>query len=136
MRVHVTDAKPGDRLRSDTYNEHGVPVMIQGTMLQHDDISKLIMHGVDYIDIDAGSASIPVDFAPDVPASPESLKRAVPLMEQTIHGFESMFLEASASGKFDEFRVDELFGPLVSELTRSEGPTSEIQPRFGTSYSL
>lgn len=70
MRVHVTDAKPGDRLKSDTYNGHGVPVMVQGTELQHDDISKLIMHGVDYIDIDAGSASIPVDFAPDVPASP------------------------------------------------------------------
>lgn len=33
MRVHVTDAKPGDRLKSDTYNGHGVPVMIQGTEL-------------------------------------------------------------------------------------------------------
>ncbi|KAF6581326.1 HD-GYP domain-containing protein [Paenibacillus sp. EKM212P] len=124
MRVHVTDAKPGDRLKSDTYNGHGVPVMIQGTELQHDDISKLIMHGVDYIDIDAGSASIPVDFAPDVPASPESLKRAVPLMEQTISGFESMFLEASSTGKFDEYRVDELFGPLVSELARQKDVVS------------
>lgn len=74
MRVHVTDAKPGDRLKSDTYNGHGVPVMIQGTELQHDDISKLIMHGVDYIDIDAGSASIPVDFAPmfQLPLNPSN----------------------------------------------------------------
>lgn len=126
MRVHVTDAKPGDRLTSDIYNRHGVPVLIQGTELQHEDISKLIMHGVDYIDIDAGSAGISVDFAPDVPASPESLKRAIPLIEQTIHGFESMFLEASATGKFDESRVDELLGPLVSELTHQKDVVSML----------
>ncbi|MBJ8192458.1 HDIG domain-containing protein, partial [Bacillus cereus] len=45
-------------------------------------------------------------------------------MEQTISGFESMFLEASSTGKFDEYRVDELFGPLVSELARQKDVVS------------
>ncbi|WP_026281225.1 HD-GYP domain-containing protein [Paenibacillus massiliensis] len=116
MRVHVTDAKPGDCLKTDTYNANGVPVMVKGTVLAHDDISKLIQHHIDYIDIEPGQQVVAGDFGPDHPASPELLRPLIPLFDNALEGIENLFLEAAASSRINDQQVDEMLTPLISEL--------------------
>lgn len=41
MRVHVTDLKPGDLLKNDIYNTSGLHMLMKGSVLSEDDISKI-----------------------------------------------------------------------------------------------
>ncbi|MDP4097927.1 HD-GYP domain-containing protein [Paenibacillus sp. P96] len=126
MRVHVTDAQPGDCLQSDAYNDNGVPVLTKGTTLRHEDISKLLMHNIEYIDIESSASKSLYGFAPDKPVPAESLAHVVPLFTDAIDGVEAMFLSASASGQFNSHRVDELFGPIVNELANQKDVVSML----------
>ncbi|MFB5677791.1 HD-GYP domain-containing protein [Paenibacillus terreus] len=126
MRVHVTDAQPGDRLQSDTYNDNGVPVLTKGTTLRHDDIRKLLMHNIEYIDIEASASNHGHGFGPDEPAAPDSFAHVVPLFNDAIDGMQAMFLSASASGQFNSHRVDELFAPIVDELAQQKDVVSML----------
>lgn len=109
MRVHVTDLKPGDCLKDDTFSSRGIHVLPRGTKLQPLEISLLVRHGVDYVDID-----------PETP--PPQLARTAALEEVSagfdsmIDGFESIYLEALASGKFNRSVVDDALQPMLATL--------------------
>ena len=52
MRVHVTDLKPGDLLKNDVYNSSGLHMLMKGSTLSEDDLSKLLQHGIEYADVE------------------------------------------------------------------------------------
>ena len=112
MRVHVTDLKPGDRLVSDTFNNHGLHVLNQGAVLNMSDISKLLQHGIDYVDI------IPYVEDPKVTEfKNKALELARPTLTNAVDGFESLFHEAITTGKINETMVDDIVEPMVEQLT-------------------
>lgn len=108
MRVHVTDLKPGDCLMDDTFSSRGIHVLSKGTRLRMEDISRLFQHGVDYVDIN-GPAEISA-------AGPSVIQKVTANFDQTIEGFESLYLEALAKGSFNQSMVDDVLQPLLSSL--------------------
>ncbi|MEW4368913.1 HD-GYP domain-containing protein [Paenibacillus kandeliae] len=109
MRVHVTDLKPGDMLLSDTFNSFGIHIMQKGHTLLSNDISKLLQHGVDYVEIENT-----VDPLPTEPA--HTLETAKVHFDTALSGFENLFLSAASRGEFDGSQVDEMLEPLMNEL--------------------
>ncbi|KAA8999686.1 HD-GYP domain-containing protein [Paenibacillus spiritus] len=112
MRVHVTDLKPGDYLKEDTFSSRGLHVLPKGTQLQTDEIFRLIQHGVDYVDIESVSPS-------PVSAGRSSAIQAVTTnFDNTIIGFESLYLEALTKGSFNQSMVDDVLQPMLQSLDR------------------
>ncbi|ANF96259.1 HD-GYP domain-containing protein [Paenibacillus bovis] len=109
MRVHVTDLKPGDTLSSDTFNTFGIHMMQKGHILQPDDISKLLKHGLDYVDIE--ETVINDDNEPH-----HSLIEAKVQFDTALVGFQNLFLNAASRGEFDGSQVDAVLEPLMDEL--------------------
>ncbi|BFH64487.1 MULTISPECIES: HD-GYP domain-containing protein [Paenibacillus] len=114
MKVHVTDLKPGDRLLADTFNEAGLHVLQQGTELKEEEIHKLMQHGVDYVDIEPAVQQPAIAMIHT--QQYELLQKTKPYLEQAVDGFESMYLEALATGRFNEGVVDDIMEPLVDQL--------------------
>ncbi|MCJ8015267.1 HD-GYP domain-containing protein [Paenibacillus sp. KQZ6P-2] len=114
MKVHVTDLKPGDRLLADTFSEFGLHVLQKGTKLNEEGIDKLMQHGVSYADVE------PAVHQPEIlmlrSQQYEHLLKTKPFLEQAVDGFESMYLEALATGRFNETVVDDIMEPLVDQL--------------------
>ncbi|BCG58447.1 HD-GYP domain-containing protein [Paenibacillus sp. URB8-2] len=108
MRVHVTDLKPGDCLKDDTFSKRGIYVLSKGAQLREDDISRLMQHDVDYVDIE------------DAPQSSASVPRVFQTVNtefnQSIEGFKSLYLEALTTGSFNRSMVDDILNPLLNSL--------------------
>lgn len=109
MRVHVTDLKPGDTLLSDTFNSFGIHIMQKGHTLLSNDISKLLQHGVDYVEIENTVNSLQTEPV-------RSLEEAKVHFDTALSGFENLFLSAASRGEFDGSQVDEMLEPLMNEL--------------------
>jgi putative nucleotidyltransferase with HDIG domain len=112
LKVHVTDLQPGDRLLTDTFSESGIHVLPKGTELNEEEIRKLMKHGVGYADIEP-AVQKPINV---MIHQHELLQKTKPFLEQAVDGFESMYLEALATGRFNETMVDDIMEPLVDQL--------------------
>ncbi|AIQ46181.1 HD family phosphohydrolase [Paenibacillus sp. FSL R7-0273] len=113
MRVHVMDLKAGDFLRSDTFSSRGLHVLPKGSRLQLEEISKLIQHGVDYVDIEDGRQEAVV------PTSRSSVIQTVTAsFDTSIEGFESVYLEALTKGSFSQSVVDDILQPTLHALDK------------------
>ncbi|XEC96429.1 hypothetical protein AB6A23_07760 [Paenibacillus tarimensis] len=66
MRVHVTELNAGDRLSDDIFNSYGLNILSRGTLLQANDISKLLQHHVEYVEIDTGHTGFQSDEAAEL----------------------------------------------------------------------
>ncbi|AYB42694.1 HD-GYP domain-containing protein [Paenibacillus lautus] len=113
MRVHVTDLKPGDQIQQDAYNTNGVHVLQKGALLRSEDISKLLQHGIDYIEIQPRALSVSLDPLSEIS---DSFNKVKPHFNLAFDGCSALFTEASQSGKFNESVVDDVFQPLVGSL--------------------
>lgn len=113
MRIHVTDLIPGDQMQQDAYNRNGVHVLKKGTILSLEEISKLLQHSIDYIDIEPREMILSVDPLSD---TPESLSKVKPYFDQAMDGFATVFSEALHSGKFNESVVNDSFQPVIDSL--------------------
>ncbi|MBX4146677.1 HD-GYP domain-containing protein [Paenibacillus sp. FSL W7-1279] len=113
MRVHVTDLIPGDQMQHDAYNTNGVHVLQKGVTLRLEDISKLLQHGIDYIEIKPRALSVSLDSSSEIS---ESYNKVKPHFNLAFDGCSTLFTEASQSGKFNESVVDDVFMPLVGSL--------------------
>ncbi|WP_314591728.1 HD-GYP domain-containing protein [Paenibacillus terrigena] len=115
MRVHVMDLGIGDRLKNDTFNSYGLHVLSRGTVLSSQEISKLILHQVEYVDVEP---SEPVE-----PATPllntltvDSLQSIKPLFDHSILGTSTLFEEALENGYINDEIVQDTFIPLTNEI--------------------
>lgn len=121
MRVHVTDLMPGDRIQREIFNSNGVHVLQKGTILRIEEISKLIQHSIDYIDIENREIILSVDPASE---TPENLSKVKSQFDQAIEGIASVFTEAFKTGKFNERSVHDSFQPVVGSLMEQKDVVS------------
>lgn len=121
MRVHVTDLRPGDHIQQDAFNSNGVHVLRKGTILRMEDISKLLQHGIDYIDISPRQLAESIELLSDIS---ESFRQVQPQFNLAFDGCRSMFEEAAMTGKFNESVVDDTFHPLVDSLSEQKDVVS------------
>lgn len=121
MRIHVTDLVPGDQMQQDAFNRNGVHVLKKGTFLSLEEISKLLQHSIDYIDIEPREITVSID-----PSShtPESLMKVKPHFDHAIDGFASAFAEAMDSGSFNESMVNDSFVPAVESFMEQKDVVS------------
>ncbi|WP_379136104.1 HD-GYP domain-containing protein [Paenibacillus sp. sgz500958] len=118
MRVHVTELKPGDYLRDNTFSSKGIHVLSKGTQLQSEDIFKLMQHGVDYVVIE--------DREEIKQASNKELTLQIVSnrFDSMVEGFESLYLEALAKGSFNKSMVDDVLQPLLGSLDQHKDVVS------------
>lgn len=106
------DLKAGDYLRSDTFSSRGLHVLSKGSRLRLEEISRLIQHGVDYVDIDAReNIVIHTGRSPVIETVNASF-------DSSIEGFESLYLEALSKGSFNQSVVDDILQPTLQALDK------------------
>lgn len=124
MLIHIDEVKQGDRLSADAFNRSGVPLLKQGTILSLDDITLLMRHRLDYVDIDhsavATSAASTAAVA-DLPAMPNMLRQSIEMSLQT---YQSLFLESLTKGRFSADLTDRLLDPLLLDVDRKKDVVS------------
>ncbi|AOZ93842.1 HD-GYP domain-containing protein [Paenibacillus crassostreae] len=113
MRVHVTDLKPGDILQADTFSAHGLHVLQKNTKLGPEEISKLLKHHVEFVEVE-----LPIEVQPS--KKEESLSKVKPHLAQAIDGFENIYLEALSTGKVNDTVVEDIMHPLVDQLVEQK----------------
>ncbi|MCE3199966.1 HD-GYP domain-containing protein [Paenibacillus sonchi] len=118
MRVHVTDLKPGDYLKVDTFSSKGLHVLPKGSQLRIEEIAKLMQHGVDYVDIEA----IQEELAPSSRSS--VIQSASRNFDTMIDGFESVYMEALTKGSFNQSVVDDILQPSLESLDKHKDVVS------------
>lgn len=127
MRIHIMNLQDGDRLTADTFSEAGLHVLGQGTVIKSEDITLLMQHRVDYVDIEPREEEITeAEFfaaaAKFASGASTSTKEEPPEEEmksqfiQTVHNYQSAFLEALTVGKFNATMVDDALQPMVEGL--------------------
>ncbi|MFE4711931.1 MULTISPECIES: HD-GYP domain-containing protein [unclassified Paenibacillus] len=117
MKVHVTDLKHGDCLLTDTFNSVGLHVLPKGTVVQSEEITILIRHKIDYVDIEPRS----MQLGGQVNNLGQNLKANLDL---TIQNYEAIFLEALAKGSFTQSMVDNTLQPLLESLDEQKDVVS------------
>jgi putative nucleotidyltransferase with HDIG domain len=117
LKVHVTDLKHGDCLMTDTFNSVGLHVLPKGTVVQSEEITILIRHKIEYVDIEPRSTQ-QVEHGNGLQ---QSLKGNLDL---TIQNYESIFLEALTKGSFTQSMVDNTLQPLLESLDEQKDVVS------------
>ncbi len=124
MLIHIDEVKQGDRLVADAFNRSGVPLLKQGTILSPDDITLLMRHRLDYVDIDnlIASNDTPVTMeAKETTTLPDTLRQSIELSLQT---YQSLFLESLTKGRFSGDLTDRLLDPLLLDVDRKKDVVS------------
>ncbi|ASA20129.1 HD-GYP domain-containing protein [Paenibacillus donghaensis] len=116
MRVHVSDLKPGNSLKSDTFSSRGLHVLPKGSQLQIDEIAKLMLHGVDYVDIE--------DEPPAPVSRPVIIQEVASSLDNMMDGFESLYMEALMKGSFSQSAVDDILQPSLQSLDKHKDVVS------------
>ncbi|PZD94270.1 HD family phosphohydrolase [Paenibacillus sambharensis] len=111
MRAHIMDLQPGDKLAQDVFNNFGLNVLSQGTVLNDREISRLLQHQIDYVDIEER-------IEPGLPDSSQNSNhhgadKLLPVFEDALQGISELFVNAMAEGKVQSEDVDRTFTPLV-----------------------
>ncbi|RRJ66191.1 HD domain-containing protein [Paenibacillus oralis] len=120
MRIHVMELLEGDRLRTDVFNRAGLHVLPKGTSIRTEEIALLIRQSIDYVDIEprGSEASEPEGEQTDIK---ERIKENFDL---PLKGFQSIFLEALTTGKFNQSMVDQHLEPMLEVLDRNKDVVS------------
>lgn len=120
VRVHVTDLKPGDLLKNDIYNSSGLHMLMKGSIVSEEDISKLLQHGIDFADVEPTS-NLHSDHQ-NLHSDQHNL--LTNLFNDTIKGTESLFQQAMEKGFIDELQVDEMLVNLTGQLEKQKDVVS------------
>jgi putative nucleotidyltransferase with HDIG domain len=103
----------GDRLISDTFNKFGLNVLSSGTTLNSDDIKKLTMHNIDYVDISPRHTENKTDSENII--SPVFIEQALAFSD-AIEGIKDIFHKAEREGVILQEDVDASFNPLIESF--------------------
>ncbi|MEK5396393.1 HD-GYP domain-containing protein [Paenibacillus sp. FSL K6-2859] len=109
MKAHVTDLKHGDCLMLDTFNSVGLHVLPKGTIVYQEEITLLMRHRIDYVDIEPRSIAMDNEGT----NLEQSLNGNFDL---AIQNYESIFLEALSNGSFTQSDVDLTLQPLLEKM--------------------
>lgn len=124
MRVYITELLPGDRLTADTFNGYGLHVLSKGTLLNSEEISLLLRHQIEYVDIEPRQTK-PSDTTSYENAYKKQIEETVaPLFNEAVFGMKLLFEQAAESGKINEQYADETFKPLAENLLQVKDAVS------------
>ncbi|MDF2834717.1 MAG: metal dependent phosphohydrolase [Paenibacillus sp.] len=123
MRIHVTDIQDGDQLSHDIFNNYGLHVLSTGTKLFKNEISRLLQHHIDFVDILDRAAAIPPEGhgsgnnrTLESTVNPKWLPKVQPIYENAVKRFEKLFLSAFEQGIVNDSEVTEIMQPLLNNL--------------------
>lgn len=120
MKMHITDLKDGDRLQSDLFTRAGLHVLPKGTSIHKEEIALLYRQSIDYIDIEPRVDSSAL-FGLDRRGFSSRLHEN---FELTIKGYQSIFLEALTTGKFNQSMVDDKLQPMLEVIDEKKDVVS------------
>ncbi|MCR2804357.1 HD-GYP domain-containing protein [Paenibacillus soyae] len=122
MRIHVTDIIDGDQLSGDVFNDYGLHVLSKGTKLYKSEISRLLQHHIDFVDIMERSQPSSEE-EPSIAGrtlestvNPKWLPKVQPIYENAVKSFEKFFSAALETGKVDDAEVTNVLQPLLNNL--------------------
>ncbi|MFD0716443.1 HD-GYP domain-containing protein [Paenibacillus sp. GCM10027626] len=121
MRIYVADLKDGDKLAQDAFNLHGLHVLSKGTALFEKEITLLLQHRVEYVDIDTSAAAVQqapakTDRPLEAELNPKWLTTMEPLYQEVVQGCEQLFKEAFQTGKIEQSAAAATFQPLLDNF--------------------
>lgn len=123
MRIHVTDIQDGDQLSHDIFNNYGLHVLSTGTRLFKNEISRLLQHHIDFVDILERAAVIPAEGhgsgnnrTLESTVNPKWLPKVQPIYENAVKRFEKLFESAFEQGIVNDSEVTEIMQPLLNNL--------------------
>ncbi|WP_211350035.1 HD-GYP domain-containing protein [Paenibacillus anaericanus] len=112
MRTDTMDLINGDRLKSDAFNKVGLHVLPKGTIIHSEEIALLIRQSIHHVDIeprDHSESRLPAE-------GDEFSQRLRENFDLTIQGYQSIFLEALTTGKFNQTMVDDKLKPFLETI--------------------
>ncbi|GKU80212.1 HD-GYP domain-containing protein [Paenibacillus sp. L3-i20] len=118
MRIHVTDLIDGDQLRGDIFNHYGLHVLSKGTKLYTTEVSRLLQHQIDFVDIEDRIITVDEVAARTLEstATPKWLPTVQPIYENAVKSFESFFSTALEFDSIDSEEVQAIVQPLLNNL--------------------
>ena len=96
-------------------------MLMKGSLLSEDDITKLLQHGIDYADVEHTTSNLHSDTQ-TMPS--DQTRLLTTLFDDTIKGTESLFQQAMEKGFIDEAQVDEILINLTTQLEKQKDVVS------------
>jgi hypothetical protein len=103
------ELKEGDLLLEPAFNSFGLHILSESTLLNRDDINKLVNHDIDFVEIAYRESKTP-ESKPVKTRNPEQTQKKYRL---AVDGIKDTFKQAIAEGKIDDAQVMNNFIPLV-----------------------
>lgn len=124
MRIHVTDIIDSDVLSEDVFNNYGLHILSKNTVLQSKEISKLIQHSIEYIDILDRSSIINnsledfdrLERTLESTATPKWVPHMRPMYDSVVQNIKVLFESARVENKIDAKKAQAEFEPLIENL--------------------
>lgn len=113
MKVHISKLIVGDRLATEVFNEAGTFVFPALKKLSQEDIDKLIMHRIEYVDIALRSVDNPESV---LKGHPKNIQRILPYFSNAVSGFKHLYDQAKLNEQFEEELVMNDLKPLLQSL--------------------
>ncbi|WP_410768500.1 HD-GYP domain-containing protein [Fontibacillus sp. BL9] len=120
MKTHVMEIQEGDRLRTDIFNQAGLHVLPKGTSIHKEEIALLIRQSINYVDIEPREDEL---FLSGMDRT-NFKNRLKDNFERTVQGYQSIFLEALTTGKFNQDMVEEKLQPMLEVIDRERDVVS------------
>jgi putative nucleotidyltransferase with HDIG domain len=116
MRIHVMELKVGDLLLEPAFNSFGFHILSESTLLNREDISKLLNHDIDFVEVAYREGRAPED-KPAKKRNPEQTQKKYSL---AVNGIKDTFKQAITDGKIDDEQVMNNFNPLVENFKQEK----------------
>lgn len=124
MRIHITDVIESDVLKNDVFNSYGLHILSKNTVLHSKEISKLIQHSIEYIEILDRSTIInnsveefdQLERTLESTASPKWVPHMKPIYDSVVQDIKGLFDTARKENKIDTEQATAAFDPLMQNL--------------------
>lgn len=113
MRVHISRLIVGDRLSTEVFNEAGTFVFPALKMLSKEDIEKLVMHKIEYVDIALRNVDNPENV---LKGNPKNIQKILPYFSNAVTGFKNLYGQARDNEQFEEDLANTDLKPLLHSL--------------------
>lgn len=124
MRIHVTDIMDSDVLKKDVFNSYGLHILSKNTVLNSKEISKLVQHSIDFIEIVDRSltSNSNIDFDQlertlESTATPKWLPHMTPIYNTVVDNVKDLFDTARKNNKINAEKALTEFDPLINNLS-------------------
>lgn len=124
MRIHVADIIESDVLKTDVFNSYGLHILSKNTVLSGKEISKLLQHAIDYVEI-LDRATIITNSLEDFDqlertlestATPKWVPHMKPIYDSVVNNVKELFDIARIENKIDVDQASAAFDPLMQNL--------------------